>query len=306
MKRRNQILLLVSLALILLNFAGYFAAGSWRGNVDTDLFAVSDTSDIRSIEFVGPEHNYSIARAENDWQVNGTHNIDASFRNILMAVLSRVQVKNRLGGAFGEKLLAKAGQEGVLVKVNGSAIFRVLGNATKTRTYFVDASGAQVFEVNIPGYRDFIGSIFQLTPTQWRERTLFAGSARTIQKLSIDYPADPDLTVTYNGDFFDVDRVAVVDTAALENYLDQFVRLQANERIDLGRFPQYDSLSKTTPRAILQIESLTGEPVRLNIFDRLGRDRFHLVQDQQGELTVFEARRINALLKKPDYFDQAK
>ncbi len=305
MRRRNQILLLLVAMLLAANLLVLLVDGKSSGKVSADYFDFPDTTAIESVRFTRNDASFFLVKEDDSWQLNETYAIDADFRNILMAVFSRVKVQKRVAGSAKAELLSRLEAEGTFVNLNGGNVaFWVLGNPTRTQTYFVSEDEADVCVVGIPGYNDFVGGIFQLTEMQWRDRTLFAGSIRTIQRINIDYLEGNDLDITYNGDFFNVNDVQPLDTAFLEDYFAQFRKYQANERLPTGRFARYDSLAQTTPMAIITIEDLTrSAPWEFRVFPTLPRDNFHLSIAGQEEMVVVDRRRMQQLLREPSDFE---
>ncbi len=198
-------------------------------------------------------------------------------------------------------------ENGILVslKLDGQEDldFEVSGNAMKTKSYFT--KDGQTYEVEIPGYRDYLAGIFELKPNQWRDRVIFDGSWRTIQRLTLDYrDADQnDFEISFNETFFQVSDIQQMDSSSVVEYLNEFQNWKANERLGRGAFDKYDSLAATSPYAILSIESInyTNEQV-FSIYAPLKNDGFVLVTNQSGEMMVFDRQRISRILLKKDDF----
>ena len=180
--------------------------------------------------------------------------------------------------------------------------FQVLGDANATKTYFLVAD--EGYQVEIPGYSDYVGAIFQLRKDQWRDRLVINGNWRSIQKLEVDYAGEgEDLSIRFADAFFEVSLVDALDSNAVINYLNEFEFLRANERISPGRFPRLDSLAQTAPEAIITIDDIKGsEPLQLVIFPAIPGDQFRLVLDPNNLMAVFEEERVRALLRRPADF----
>ena len=299
MRKQNVTLMALCVALAVFNIILFFGGDSSFGTVDTKRFAALDTASFSTISFLKGDQRVVLER-DGSWKVSGEQ-ADGALLRILMAVLSKVEVNKEVGGELRSTLIEKVEVDGVQLYINEGYQYTIVGNDNLTKTYFIDEEQT-VFEVGIPGYNDFIASIYGLSSLQWRDRTIFNGSVRTIQSLSLDFNEGSNLDIEFSGNFFHIDQVNEVDTVKLENYLNQFIRLQANERIDLSAFPKYDSLSKTTPLVTLKVSNLIGEQLNVTIFPVLDSDKFHLMVSEEGDSFAFDTRRIGQLLRRPDYF----
>lgn len=301
MKKRNQVLGLIVVLLIIANLSLLTSSGGREIGRD---FSVKDTTSLQSISIVHRDFENFLEKKAGVWLLNGTYNIDKRFQQILLAVLTRVRVKGQLGGAQARGVLELVEKNGLVVTLKGEedVTFTVVGNGTLTKTYFVSSEN-EVFEVEIPGYKDYVGGIFQLTTDQWKDRLLFRSSIQTIQSVLIQYREEEDLKVSFEDRFFAVEGLAAYDTTAVFDWLKTYEFLQANERMSKGAFERYDSLLETTPLARVIVDDLAStEPFTMDIFQRLSNENIHLVRTGDGAMVVFEKRRVDAMLKKKSDF----
>lgn len=291
MDARNKRLIGVIAVLIVLNGLVYFfGAESISIRYDERLFAVSDTASVSSIVI----DDIVLTRGSGQWQV-GDRPADPAFTDHLLNVLLRVRVKKPVGEMDTT--------DAVRIRVNKEAYY-FTSNDTKTRTFFIkDGEG---YEVEIPGFSDYVGGIFELLPDQWRDRLVYDGSWRTIQQLQLDYPAreGSNFSMTFEKDFFKMEGINRLDTTVMMDYLNQFQFFQANERLSVGRQPYLDSLKETEPLAILTIDDIQYDaPLQLRIFPRVGEDPFHLWLDADGEMVLVDTRRTSAVLRSRADFE---
>ena len=299
MRRKNITLIIACLILTVINTFLFIGGNRSFGSVDSKKFVALDTASFSSIRFLKGVQEV-ILEKEESWMVSDEE-VDRFLLRILMSVLSKVEVNKEVGAALRVSLLEKGKVEGVRFFINEEYEYTIVGDDNLTKTYFID-SDHNVFEVGIPGYNDFIGNIYGLSSLQWRDRTIFNGSVRTIQSLSLDFTDGADLNIEFGSNFFKIDQIKEIDTVKLENYLNQFIQLQANEHLDLNAFPKYDSLLKTVPLAMVRVSNLVGEELDITIFPILGSDKFHLMVSEGGDSFAFDRRRMTQLLRRPDYF----
>jgi len=289
MDRKTKRWLVVIGLLVVANVAVYFSGKSGGGvRFDEAQFAVRDTASVTSISIGDVQ-----LRKETTWMV-GQYPADPTFVDHLLNVLLRVRVKKPVGEMSAEGAVA--------ITVNDRA-FHFKPNDTKTRTYFIEEG--QGYEMEIPGFSDYVGGIFELASDQWRNRLVYNGSWRTIQLLTLDYTATDadDFEIRFEKDFFKIDGIASQDTTRMMDYLNQFQYFQANERLSPGRVPYLDSLARTKPLAVLTIDDIQiDQPIRFTIFPRRPQDGFHLMLDPNGEMIVVDMQRAGMILMRKEEF----
>lgn len=294
MAGRNKRMLGVIVILLVANLF-FFFSGKESGSLsfEEDLFAVSDSSALNSIKM-----GELLLEKQGAWKI-GVHSADPAFVDHLVNVLLRVRVKKPVG---------KMDISGAIpIQINNDPIFHFASNETKTKTYFIlDGEG---YEMEIPGFTDYVGGIFELEKDQWRDRLVYDGSWRTIQNVRLDYVEGDrdDFSIQFEKDFFKIEGIVRIDTASLMNYLNQFQYFQANERISPGRIPAMDSISKTEPFAHLYFDDINiKEEIRFTLFPKRDEDPFHLLLDPNGEMIAVDQVRVASILRKKEDFDASK
>ncbi|MGY8978357.1 MAG: hypothetical protein ACKVLJ_09420 [Cytophagales bacterium] len=296
MRVRNIVLLGISLLLIILNLWLFNLKPALVSlNFDPDLFMIRDTTQIEKFQFHSKILDHYFSRQEG-WKINNKFPSDPNLRKMLFTVSKRVKVSRALTGNEKEQLLRRNEEMGtsVILTVDGDErSYSVVGNANKTKTYFIE--NQEVYQVDIPGYQDFLASIYELKRDQWRDRLVFNGNWRTIQKMEVIYPekSDKNLLIRFKETFYEVDDLTQIDSSAVVAYLNQFEYMQANERISFGFSPAYDSLAQTPPEVIISLLDIKYKlPREIRIFPQLPGQNIRLIMDQDDELMIFESKRI--------------
>lgn len=290
MEKKNKRLLILIAILLTANLF-FFFSGKDSSNLtfESHLFAVQDTSTLTSVRM----GNITLVK-KGTWRV-GQHPADPAFIDHLINVLMCVRINKPIG---------KMSPEGAIpIQINNEQTFYFSSNETKTKTYFI-AEG-EGYQMEIPGFTDYVGGIFELEKDQWRDRLVYDGSWRTIQKLQLDYAASnqDDFSIQFEKEFFKMAGINVIDTATMMNYLNQFQYFQANERISIGRMPDMDSLAKTTPIAVLRLDDINiKKEITFTIYQKRAEDSFHLLLDPNGEMIAVDAPRVTNILKRKDDF----
>ncbi len=300
MSKTNKILLAVIAALALINIGLFFSGNlNSSGGVEKSIFIVSDTSMVNKISIQGLNSEISISRESNAWSLNNKYRVDEGLRRLFFSILQRVSVR---------KPVDMAPSDSIYVSLQGeeNLEFVVFSNPTKTRTYFYHPEEKQSYEVEIPGYNEYLGGIFELKESQWRDRLILDENWRSIKSVKLNYSNDqPDLSIEFNGKFFNLEGVNRLDSSRVIDYLNQFQVFEVNEIISRERFPQYDSLSNTAPVATLTITSIrNSEPGQLKLYPAFDNMAFQLVT-KNDELMILDSERASQILMKPQDF-QAK
>lgn len=296
MSKRNRNLLIMFVTLAVANALFFLVSGKESAiSFDENRFAIADTASIQSIK-IGDRVKFE--REAGQWKLNETYLVDQSLQRVLFSILQRVRVKKPVDVPVENALVVEvAGAEPMS--------FSVWGNSTKTKTYFSLVGDDQVYEVQIPGYNDYLGGIFELAPDQWRNRILVDGSWRTIQNLTLDYRNEnqQDLQIKFVDQFFEVAGIMPLDSNLVVGYLNQFQKFQVNEWLSNGRLPRYDSLSRMPSMATFTLETINAQlPLTFDIYPKLEGDRFYLGMTGDNQMFVIDERRMSDLLASPQEF----
>lgn len=304
MKKKNQRLIMIAGLLVVANLVFFTSSNETFSRTDKRVIAVADTSAIFTVKLTRAGSENLLERSGEGWVLNQEFGTDPGYIRILLAVMNRVAVKRQLGDTQMEELKSQVESDAVFVEVEDpDRSFYVLGNRTYTKTFFLESDLEKGYEVEIPGYRDFVGGIFQLTADQWRDRLIFRGNFRTIDRIEVRRNGQSELIAGLKDGYFGIEGLTSYDTTALVNYLNGFNYLQANERISSGKFPQYDSLRQTDVKDELIISDLgLSEPLTLTIYPPLPGENFQLMVANDKDMMVIASTRIQSWLKKAQDF----
>lgn len=299
----------ISIILLIVNGWLFFSQPTNQSlSYDPKLFTILDTSAIATVKLSSTEFTNKFEKSSG-WKLNNRYEVDPMFVSILMNVVSQVSISRSLSETELQEIKSDMSQA-ILVDIGGGEAksFWVIGNVNRTQTYFLSRDQSKGYIAEIAGYSDYLGSIFELSTLQWRDRVILNGNWRSIQHLQVDYMnSEEDLDIRFNQDFFKVGGVAQLDSNTVVNYLGLFEKLQANERIDSKRFPRLDSLLQTEPAAIITMEDIYfKEPQVISIYPPISDSNIQLVLDTQQEPVIFNRRRLEEILLAPNDFRYEK
>ena len=289
--KKSVVYIVLIVLLLATNLFLFFTPKNVRSNQTSGAYLGEyDFTLLESISFTHDDQLVSIKRADDQWLLNDSLKVDEGFFNTLISILERVEstreVRNWEGDIIG----------GVALEFVGETLsLSYASNATQTKSYFINEG--QVHEVAVPGYQDNVIDIFKLHPDQWRDRLVFDGSWRTIQKIDIALRGGGDVEIAFNDKFFTVNGKQPQDSSAVVDYLNQYQYFQANEMISKGRFMALDSLMSTPSMAIITIDDINYEnQLSIIIYPRLQNQNYHLALSD-NKMMVLDQRRVKNLLE---------
>ncbi len=292
MKGKTLQYVVVIAILLVANLGLVFTDGlQSSSSFDDKLFLIENIGQVNSVMISHQDKKIELAKDQSAWKLNNDFDADENFVQILLSLLNQVRVKRAVGTLAEESFgnIEVRFEDGTLLT------FDFASDPLGTKSYFVKDKIA--YQVEVPGYRDNVVNILQLTEDQWRNRIVFDGSWRTIQKLTLASGGN-ELMITFRDQFFEVDGIAEIDSTGVVDYLNQFQLFQANEMVSEGRFPEMDSLRSSAPLAILSIDDIqSSEPIVFRIYPSLAGQAYHLVIKNDDIMMVFDQRRIQSLLK---------
>jgi len=289
--------IIVVIILLIGNLVLVFTDGFQKSaSFDDELFVIENINEINAVLISRRDERIELIKEGPTWKLNSAFEADQNFLQVLFSILNQVKVKRAVGS------LDEPPSGNVVIELSSGevATFDFALDALGTSSYFIQ--DGSTYQVEVPGYRDNVVNIFQLTEDQWRSRIVFDGSWRTIQRLNLTSQGQ-ELTIRFVNQFFEVDGISAIDSSGVVDYLNQFQLLQANEMISKGRFPDLDSLVNSTPLAILTIDDIQIDTATtFSIYPNLEGQTYQLVTKNNEVMMVFDRRRIQTLLKFKEDF----
>lgn len=300
MHAQRNIKLLISLGiLIALSALLVFLGSSPRVAVDKNLFKVADQTQINKVIIERQANRIDLSFDGTRWRVNEKYEADRQLITILFATLLQAEPKRLVAEGLSDSISQRMQTQGTHVQLMaGQEVlmdFSVLGNSQKTETYF-QAPDDKLYIVGIPGYRVYVGSVFELTKEEWRDRRVFNFNWQNFKSLSVKYEGEPksDFKVSYQNQFFGIEGLPAADTTRLNDFLDAVSLLQVNRFLSAQEKNQLDSASMT-PEFTIEVTDIANRSYLLEVFPqqvdnlvRLGR----VNRESLGRITKNDIDRI--------------
>ena len=158
---------------------------------------------------------------------------------VLFATIQQAEPKRPLPLGIQDSVSQELRQNGVKVSLISSGTpeltFYAGGNGQKTQAYFsVDKGDAKPYLVTIPGYRVYVSGIFEVEEKDWRDKLVFGFNWRNFESLQASFPNSPsdNFQVVFQDNYFAVQGLNAVDTAKLNDFLDDVSLLTVEEFTD--------------------------------------------------------------------------
>lgn len=274
--------------------------------VEEDLFAVEDTTSIERVELQLPQGNTQVLeRSGRGWQLNNTYEADPQLMQLMLSVLSNVEVKRPVARSQQEEIVEGLRQQGVQVRIykEGGAVQEFIAGGDQERgiSYFLQEGEAYVVE--LPGYSSYVSGIFNLTENNLRDRTIFQTNYLNLRELTLAYPGDAeDIHIRFDRNRLEVENISQPDSAQLLGFLSLFENLQATGFVNVKEYPELDSLLRQQPVARIEVTNIQHpEEKVLEIYQptRDGRYRLAYLPEEQQALLLDE-RLAQLLLLTPE------
>jgi hypothetical protein len=306
-------LLLILLVLLVLTSVVLFMTGESNGTrmAEKQQYAIQDTASISRIVFESSHYglNNELRRTNHHWEINGEYGADPNMVQVLLAVLKQVQVRRPVPVVEKEAIKRDMNEKGIRVALySGEDVvkrFSVLGNNTKTTSFFMEEGQQDIHIVELPGYDSYVAGIFEVTALDWRNRMVFNSTWRSLQRLELLYPAfaEQSVEIRFTFDFFEITGVEQLDTAFMMSFIDQFQAFQCNRFIDPEPDSPYDSLMRREPMAIVTLEDIDeNKNNRVVLYPPLPGTSEYPGRLANQEVALFNARIIREILKKKYQF----
>jgi len=306
-ERKNKRLAILLCALCCVTAIVYFLSRSDGGvEIDKNLFKSYDLKSINEVIIESQKGKVQLKFNGAKWEVNDKFDADASMVEVLFATLQQAEPKRPLATSIQDSVCNALRQTGVKVSLIASgkaeSIFYAGGNAQKTQTYFCAGDGGQKsYLVTIPGYRVYAAGIFELGEKDWKNKYVFGFNWRNFQRLETKFPQKPadNFNVALQDNFFAVDGLLSVDTAKLNDFLDDVSLLTVDEYVDTVNFES----PKPSPMMVLTVKDIGQRVYTLELYS-LSKNSGQMVPGLINgvEWALFDPRKIQNVFKAKAFF----
>lgn len=309
MQEKRNIRLLIGLVIssLTLMVVVYISARENFDVVDKQLFQVEDQTEINKV-VIKPAHGEKVELEFEGgrWRVNNTFDADQQMIKILFATLLQTEPRREVAATIQDSIgnhIRTTGHE-VELFTNDNRVkhFWVGGNDRKTETWFQLPNDVP-YIVQVPGYRLYIASVFELAANDWRDKRIFNFNWQNFKSLETRFAqqANQDFTISLVNQLYVINEVAVADTTKLSNYLESVFNLQADQFITTSG--KYDSLLATTPVYSISVKDIANRAYQLEVFPQLKGEQVILGRVNSELPALFNPLQMAPIARKRSYFE---
>ena len=306
-EKRNKRLALIFVLLCCVTAVTFFISRT-DGSVDVDktLFKDFDLQEIDQVSLESKAGTVVLKFNGSKWLVNEQFNADAAMIQILFATLEQAEPKRPVSPSIRDSVSSDLKNEGVKVSLFSSGVreiaFYAGGNVRKTQAIFCAEGTDTPYIMSIPGYRVYVSGIFELPENDWKDKLVFGFNWRNFESLEAGFPesSDQGFKVSLRDSYFGIEGMASVDTAKLNQFLDDVSLLTASDYLNKPIFG--DSLSRPSASMIITVRDIAQRAYTLELYRNAGGEQAipGLINGKQWAL--FAPRKIDEIFRKRAFF----
>lgn len=309
-KRNVRLLLSLIISCVVLAIVLYISNRESFSTLDKQMFQVADQTQINKVVIKPTTGEALELRFDGaKWLVNNSFQADPQMIKILFATILQTEPRREVALSLQDSISNRIKTTGREIQLfEGDQLvkqFWVGGNDAKTETYFQLQDEAP-YVVQVPGYRLYIASVFELSALDWRDKWLFNFNWQNFRSLTANFPTKPhnDFTMAMQQNFFGVEGLPAADTTKVNNYLDAVSLLQANRFVKPTDFNYLDSLVQVGPEFSIRISDIASRNYLLEVYPITEKNTVCLARLNQETIVLLTRADREAIARTKAYFNQ--
>ena len=273
--------------------------------IDSSLFKLIEPNAIDHVIIEKEEVKTELKYSGTQWKLNNIYEADRNLVDVLFATIAQATPKRMAAKSIRDSVVNQILKTGIKISFNSGGQtqkqFYVSGDGS-TVTYFM-AEDKIPYVMVIPGYKVYVGGIFEQDANAWRDKRIFNFNWRNFKELSAEFPADPKqkFSVAMTGKYFSIADGVNTDTASLNNYLDAVSLITADGFYKVGESAETDSISQSKPIMSITVKDVANQTYNLQIFE-IKKDNRNVLGKWNDDFAWFNRRNILPLYKKRKEF----
>lgn len=294
---RLLILLTVSVGLVIMTH--FLIQPSNAIDVERDLFAMENTMDINKVVFTG-NGEVNLSFENNAWVVNGQYDADPQRINVLFAIIKQISVRRRVSEnqlqALDSLFNGSGARVDFYVGADVAKSIEVAGSEEEGLTYARDDNG-DIYLVEIPGYRSYLGGIFALDANGWRNPLVFDINWANLSEVIVSYPnsTNNDLHIVFDDRSLTMKDMEA-DSAKLEEYINDVSLLYVNDYLTPDEVTNDQQI-----QCVILIKDIAKNTFSVAILNEYDADTY-LVQIDSVDYGIIDSQMIRRVTKPKGYF----
>jgi len=239
-----------------------FSQRNTSGTAVTQVFAYTDTAAIDKIVIEqrgSPAHTLTRAPGAHAWLLDGKIKTAPGLVQQMLATLHELKVKRPCTRAERKEVIKQMATFNfkIMLEGNGQQLHSFfLGSSTDEGqgNYALLPDAEEPVVVHLPNWQGYVSARFVINPEDWENKLLFGSLGRTLQQVSVSWPAQPaeNFTLKITGKSFALATGQPLDSSAAINLILSLSGIYVETYL---REPKLaDSLARTTPVAIVALQ----------------------------------------------------
>jgi hypothetical protein len=277
-------------------------------SIDKDLFKVADQTKIDRVVLQRNAEQTELHFDGTRWMVNNSFEADRQLIQVFFATILQTEPKRPVAQRLIDSVNQQIISTGVQVKLfEGEVLmkdFSVAGNDRKTETYYQLAGDPAPYIATIPGYRVYVGAIFELPSYEWREKRIFNFRWENFKQLKVSFAGNKkeDFSISFQGKFFGLDGNPAADTTRLNDYLDAVSLVQAMRYLPKGGSTVYDSLLTGAPSYTIQAIDIANRTYVLDVYPPIRGESAILAKVNGDQPLLMRKEEAEKISRSRSYF----
>jgi len=292
-----------------------------KSNIMEDLnFNVEDTSRITKIVVSDKNKSVVISKVSGQWMVNDSYHANQALVKQLLRVFKNLEISvlipNNQTDTFSNTI-KKNGVKLEFYNQQDLIQYQFIGNydeSVKSTPILNEADKAAY--ITSPGLSANIRKFVEVDDIFWRDKLIFSQDSRQISDVSLTDLKHPEKSFTISAknksyQLFDgTGKSVAFNKENIERYLSYFTNVSFESLEEKFSKAQADSLLKQEPIYAFQVNTIQGQKVRLNLFQKYS-DKNPKDQDLDfvfgnlnfdNNILIISYFQIDPILKGIDYF----
>lgn len=323
--KKNRIIILFALILVLITAALYLTKSSGTFKDRDKNFAVKDTASITKI-FLADKKNRTILlerKSPGEWELNGNYLARQSGVELLLETMKNLVPKYPVPKNAHNNIVSQMAAYSTKVEVY-QLVYRInlfdkiklFQHEKLTKTYYVGTAtsdnmgtfmlleGADVpFVVHLLGLRGYVAPRYSTIEKEWRDHSIFKTKLYDISEIIMEIPREPENSFRIaNGEneilFYpnNSEQAMPFDTLKMLNFLTAFADIRFEELMN-ERMPQelQDSISGSMAKNIITVSDKTGKSTNIRTFYKANTEGSF---DPLGNVYPYDIDRLYAVVNE--------
>ena len=310
MAKKLNLYLLVSLLVMssLLIVIIFFGNSTNKIEVDKNLFKVADQTKIDRVILKNLDQEIELHFDGSKWRLNNSYEADRQLIQVFFATLLQAEPRRPVALKLRDSIHQQIIHKGVDVKLyEGDLLvknFKVAGNDRKTETFYELADNGSPYLVRIPGYRVYVGAIFELAALDWRDKRVFNFNWQNFKRLTstIRENKKESFAISFQDKFFGLEGNQQADTTKLNDYLDAVSLVQVKRYLTNNESVSYDSMLNTMPDYSIEVSDIANRIYRLDLYQPKKQGEAILGKMGDGQTVLIGHEDFIRLARKKSHF----